>query len=442
MGTEVGDPATRVAVGTVPLPSFPRTPDTFPAAPFKYEAATRLTRFEDVLDEARYTPVDDGWFIAHSDVVKSTSAIARGEYRAVNFAGAATIAAVRNALGKDVPFIFGGDGASLLVGPEDGGAAAAALAATVTWACEDLGLELRAALIPVSAVRAAGLDLRVVRYAGAGKVDYAMFAGGGLAWADAMTKRGCYAVAAAPPGARPDLAGLTCRFEAVPTPGRIVLSIIALPRQDADPEEVRSALMGILAIVDSCPAMGGSLPRDFTIRPGWSGMHAEAGAAGPLAGSLWLRKLRVLAKRTLAVAAHWTAVVSERRAEPAYGAELVANADFRKYDDGLRLTVACPDPVAEAIEHSLASARDRGLIHYGVHRQDAALVTCISATAARPDHAHFVDGADGGYAQAALRLREAAGTVRSRAQPLAPPDHAAAVDPLGARPQGRSVRPS
>ncbi len=44
-------------------------------------------------------------------------------------------------------------------------------------------------------------------------LSYAMFAGGGLACADAAIKRGEFVLAAAPPGTWPDLTGLSCRFE-------------------------------------------------------------------------------------------------------------------------------------------------------------------------------------------------------------------------------------
>ncbi|EEE37611.1 adenylate cyclase protein [Rhodobacteraceae bacterium KLH11] len=42
-------------------------------------------------------------------------------------------------------------------------------------------MTLRAALVSVADIRAAGRDLRVARYAPSTGVDYAMFSGGGLA---------------------------------------------------------------------------------------------------------------------------------------------------------------------------------------------------------------------------------------------------------------------
>jgi hypothetical protein len=47
----------------------------------------------------------------------------------------------------------------------------------------------------------------------------------------------------------------------------------------------------------------------------------------------------------------------------------------------------------------------RGIARYGLHRQDAAMMTCFTPSALRSDHVHFIDGARGGYASAATALK-------------------------------------
>ena len=127
--------------------------------------------------------------------MESTKAIAQARYKAVNMAGAAVIAAVTNALeGREFPFVFGGDGASFAVSPDDLDRARDALAATATWVKDDLDLVMRVALVPVAAVRAQGLDVRVARFGPSANLSYAMFSGGGLGWAEAAMKRGEFAV--------------------------------------------------------------------------------------------------------------------------------------------------------------------------------------------------------------------------------------------------------
>jgi hypothetical protein len=171
--------------------------------------------FHSLMDPARYAPLPDDWNVGIADVVQSTKAIAEKRYKAVNMAGAAVIASVTNALGEhDFPFVFGGDGASFVVPSSDADKAREALAATAAWADGELGLALRVALIPVAHIRAQGFDVRVARYGPSENLSYAMFAGGGLAWADLALKRGEFAIAQAPPGSWPDLTGLSCRFHA------------------------------------------------------------------------------------------------------------------------------------------------------------------------------------------------------------------------------------
>src|SRR5436309_6931015 len=122
--------------------------------------------FTSLMDPALYSPLPDDWTIGVADIVESTKAIAAQRYKAVNMAGAAVIAAVTNALeGREFPFVFGGDGASFAVGPHDLDAAQEALAATAAWVKDDLNLAMRVALVPVAAVRAQGLDVRVARFA-------------------------------------------------------------------------------------------------------------------------------------------------------------------------------------------------------------------------------------------------------------------------------------
>src|SRR6202012_4095481 len=110
--------------------------------------------FSRLMDPALYSPLPDDWMIGVADIVESTKAIAEARYKAVNMAGAAIIAAVTNALeGREFPFVFGGDGASFAVSPEDSERAREALAATAIWVEESLNLVMRVALVPVAEVR-------------------------------------------------------------------------------------------------------------------------------------------------------------------------------------------------------------------------------------------------------------------------------------------------
>ena len=86
-----------------------------------------------------------------------------------------------------------------------------------------------------------------------------------------------------------------------------------------------------------------------------------------------------------------------------YASDLVANADFRKFDDGLRMTLDCSPAFADALEARLAAAED--FANWGVFRQEAAQVTCFVPSVTERGHVHFVDGAGGGYTMAAKAMK-------------------------------------
>jgi hypothetical protein len=88
-----------------------------------------------------------------------------------------------------------------------------------------------------------------------------------------------------------------------------------------------------------------------------------------------------------------------------YRREISQNTDFRKFDDGLKMTVDCSPEIADAIEARLMSAQLSGVCFAGTHRQKSAHLTCYVPSNIQSDHVHFVDGAGGGYAAAAAKLK-------------------------------------
>jgi Protein of unknown function (DUF3095) len=364
--------------------------------------------FSSLMDPKLYSPLPDDWSIGVADIVESTKAIAAQRYKAVNMAGAAVIAAVTNALeGREFPFVFGGDGASFAVAPGDLASAREALAATAAWVSEDLDLSMRVALVPVSAVRAQGLDVRIARFGPSANLSYAMFSGGGLGWADAAMKRGEFAVEAAPPGTQPDLSGLSCRFEEIPAARGVILSVLVLPAKGAHPNAFRKAIEDIIGLVERSPDAGRPVPASGPpLRWPPQGVEYEARAAR--GGSLAKRRTVVLAITLWAYVVMRFGIKVGNFVPKNYVQQVVENSDFRKYDDGLKMILDCTEELENALTQRLKAAASAGILRYGLHRQDAAMMTCFTPSVMRSDHVHFIDGARGGYATAATALKASA----------------------------------
>lgn len=385
----------------------PRAGNTPARAGFRFTEVPVVSTFAGLLDPAAYVALPDDWIIGLADVVTSTAAIESGRYKAVNTAGAAVVSAVANALGTlEFPFVFGGDGASFAVAPGESAAAREALAATVSWVGRELGLQLRGATVSIGEVRAAGHDVKVARFAASKDVAYAMFAGGGRAWAEQQMKNGKLVLPAAPPNARPDLTGLSCRFQDIEAANGLILSLIVKPAAEVDGARFGSVLKDILAMVSEEPRSAHPVPQagpNLRWPPPTLAMEArlQRPRGWPRAAGAVTAAWRTLLAHLVLKAGVTVGTFSPAR----YRRELVENSDFRKFDDGLMMTLDCAPATADRIEARLAAAKREGLVHFGLHRQGSALVTCMVPSALRPDHIHFVDGAAGGYAMAARDLK-------------------------------------
>lgn len=379
-----------------------READTQDHAGF-YARLPIFEQFSKLTDPAIYTPLPDGWVLGLSDIVKSTAAIATGRYKEVNTAAASLIAALANRLGdQDFPFVFGGDGASFAVPPQQAEIAREVLASVAAWTQDAFGLTLRVALVPVSTIRAEGYDVRIARFAASHDVTYAMFSGGGLTYAERRMKEGAFAVQPAPPGTLPDLTGLSCRFDELLSEKGVILSLIAIPAPGGDQAAFTRLIAEILTLADNpqearrpIPSGGPPLSRPF------KGFEIEAKTVkGSLAARAQLAVKRLMAFLIFKVGKPIGGFDPVR-----YQDQLVENTDFRKFDDGLRMTLDCTPALADRLESLLSQAQENGIARYGLHRQHAALMTCFVPSPTRSDHVHFVDGAMGGYAMAARALK-------------------------------------
>jgi hypothetical protein len=372
-----------------------------------FRSIPAFDKFEGVIDDGNYHPLPDGWMLAVADIVDSTAAIAGGRYKEVNLAGVSVISAILNATGQhDLPFIFGGDGAMVAVPPEDIDVARQALAAVRRWVEEEYGLDMRAALVPIEAIRADGQDVRLARFAASEGITYAMVAGGGSHWAEREMKAGRYLVDPAPPGTQPNLAGLSCRWQPIRARNGTIASIIAQPTDPDKDAEFRRLVAEIVTIASAGAAMGhpvadGGPELGLTLEA----LNLEARATAP-AGRRLQRKLSILLQYYLTAVLHRTNLKFGRFDARDYIRDVRLNTDFRKFDDGLKMTVDTDPARLARIRNLLETAASVGICRFGLHVQESALMTCFVPTPLERGHMHFIDGAAGGYAVAASQLKQ------------------------------------
>jgi len=376
-----------------------------------------MTDFGAVTRADSYSALPGDWHVALCDVRNSTAAVEAGKYKNVNTVGAAAITAVLNAAGQlDIPFSFEGDGCVLCVPPSLLEDTRAALAKTGEIARDGFGLELRIATVPVARIVEAGYAIRVARYRVSEHYVQAVFAGGGVAYADALIKDPAtarqYEIAPGSVAPRGSHDGLECRWQDIPSRhGETVSLMVRALDRDAERasvlyREVIAKVRDIYGDDDACHPL--SVP-ELAISLSGERLGNEVGvrAAGRSPLGRWLALMRVRCIVLLGWFLMKFGLHTRETDWSGYKATLVRNSDVRKFVDIYRQILAGNEAQRAALNAWLEERYARGELIYGLHVTDRAHMTCLVFNYAGK-HLHFIDGADGGLFLAARAFKERA----------------------------------
>jgi len=385
-----------------------------------YSELPSFSDFSTVGELEDYRPVPDDWYVLAADIVRSRTAVAKGRYKEVNMVGAAVIAAVVNRLGRDrVPFVFGGDGAILVVPAQDAEAGRAALAGIVGLARQVMELELRAAAIPVTRLRDLGGDIRLRKYRLSPGNHLAMILGNGLGIADRILKdpdlSKPYRVDEGD-GALPPLEGLSCRWEPLPAVNGHIASLIVAPSGRMSLPEIVTQMareLGFNPLTEEARTrLADRRHLKFRFPPSGLRLEVELTHARDRLRGWWKGLTESLF--------FLYGVSTGRRVGPfdpkRYFKELGTNTDHRKVGDSLQLVLDLTPGQLSALKRCLAAAYAEGSLVYGLHVSKQALMTCFVEDIGKGRHIHFVDGADGGFSLASADFKERQAVFRESAR--------------------------
>lgn len=378
------------------------------------------TDFADAGRPESYTPLPDDWHVVMCDVRNSTAAVEAGQYKNVNTLGAAAITAILNAAGStEIPFMFEGDGATLCVPPELLERARAALLQTQAMARRSFALELRIATLPVARIRAAGFDVRVGRFRVSDHYVQAMFAGGGMAYADRYMKDAATAplcrveAGSVEPGGNFD--GLECRWQDIPSRhGETVSVMVRVLVDDAQAasriyREVIAKVREIYGADDDCHPVW---PPNLAFSLSGRQLASEVGVRAMERGA-WGKWLYLMRTRGIVLVGWFLMTFGIRTSATDWGGYrtvLARNSDVRKFNDCFRQILAGNAAQREALVAWLDERFARRELVYGAHVADRAQMTCLVFDYSGR-HLHFIDGAEGGLSMAAKALKERVATV-------------------------------
>lgn len=345
-----------------------------------------------------YYPAPRDWYIALTDVVNSTEAIEQGRYKEVNSIAAASITAVLNTVPDlDLPFIFGGDGATLLVPPSAMDIVKRALRGAQDMASEFFDLTLRIGLIPVQDVLDAGYEFNIARLWISENYQQAIFSGGGAGYAeDQLKATSRYCIPGDVPGTA-NFEGFECRWENIPSSHDEVISLII---RAADEETYAEVLERLSDIYGDRHARDPIVTRNMkmTFEPAKLSIEARVRHKTTSIFRIALMALTSLLGAIL--------IRFNFRGWGDYEDVLESATDHEKFDDALLMTISGQSSQRDQLTRYLEQQQQAGKLHYGLHVGDTVLMTCLIFDRFGRQ-VHFVDTEGGGYALAARQMKAA-----------------------------------
>ncbi len=379
-----------------------------------YRDLPALNSFLDVTRLENFTSVPEDWYIVITDVRGSTSAIEAGYYREVNLLGACSITSVLNlAQTIDIPFVFGGDGATILIPPSLLTSAQKALVGLQSLAANSFGMDLRVGIVPVSIVIQAGYEVKIARFATSNHYSQAMLTGGGLNYATDLVKKSATAERFKLKYSEPahaDLSGLECRWQDIPSRHGEVVSLLvqAMLHNDQRNHEIYQQLIEKIHELYGeddylNPVSPGGLKLSFSSKK----LSFETKLRAK--STRWFDRKRYLLKIKLENLLGFCLMkLKVKVGEMSWGLyrEIVsASTDYQKFDDALRMTIAGTSDQRQRLVRYLEEQFRIGNLVYGLHVSDRTLMTCLIFER-HGQQVHFVDAADGGYAAAAKLMKQ------------------------------------
>lgn len=361
---------------------------------------------EQTFHERNYLQVPIDWFVVVTDVNNSTKAIEAGKYRDINAIGGSTIAAVVNATKpRNIPYIFGGDGASFCVPPELIEPVKQALRGCQDFSESSSQLLLRVGIVPVEKLNNPVLVSRFSR--GETLVQF-FFLGGGLEEADHLIKSTeDFALDDATP-IKVDFSGFECRWNEIPSTQDMTFSLIVKPRIESTHEKLafyRSLTHQLNVIMPhnlKAPLSIDGLNLSFNTDK----LNVEASSRnyGKAKGKTWLEKLKIRFENIIGTFWMFFKISHKGYNWGNYKRDLINNSDYEKIDDAYRTVLSANHEQFRQLQNWLDEQYQNGLIFYGCHQSHSALITCLIQQTGT-HHIHFVDSTNGGYAVAAKQMK-------------------------------------
>lgn len=367
-----------------------------------YKDLKSISDFSKIMQDDNYKKIPSDWFVLTSDIKDSTNAIEKGRYKDVNFVSALCIIGILNIDRQmDFPYIFGGDGASLVIPNILLRKSKKVLIEAKKIAKESFDLDLRIGFISVNEIEKRGSLLEVCKFKNSNNHTQAIIRGNGLELAENLLKQE-YENSKIDENStfeyEANFEGLECRWEDIKSLKDETISILIKSINENNSNKIYENCLNEIEKIAGSYEKRNPIQEKNQLNLSFNPMALNKEALVFNKNKVLLLFENILGFLLMKFSiGNWKT----------YKNRILKTTDTEKFDDMLRMVISLNKNESLKLEEFLEKEFKNKNLVYGIHKSDSALMTCLIFER-HGKHIHFVDSSNGGYALASKELKKRA----------------------------------
>jgi len=357
-----------------------------------------------LLDDGLFDRVPEDWLIVVTDVKNSTLAVQNGLHETVNLVATGCIVAVLNIAYKNqlnIPFFFGGDGATCVIPPSILNAVIQSLLIHKDNTFSNFDLDLRVGYVPVREVFKEGYELKISKFKSSATFAIPVVVGNGLLYAEKIIKGEDHRLSIIKSDEENlDLEGMQCRWDRIAPPENYdeVISLLVIAVHENEQGTVFSKVVNLLDDIygTSQKRQPISVSR-LKLKTTMSKLNLEM--------KVKFGHLRFIYGLYHTIMTWFGWYYFRTKEGRNYLTTIVDFADTLVVDGRINTVISGTGAQRVGLEKALNDLESAGKIRYGLFVSKESVMSCYVPDSDKA-HIHFVDGAEGGYTKAAGILKQ------------------------------------
>ncbi|AOM78710.1 DUF3095 family protein [Pedobacter steynii] len=373
--------------------------------------ANRMALADLLVNAELFAEVPADWHVIITDIKRSTQAVFDGLHETVNLIATGSIVMVLNMAfraGITIPFFFGGDGATFIVPPSIVDQAMGGLMLYQSNTSENFNLELRVGTVPVQQIYEKGHELHISKLSLSASFSIPVVLGKGLSFAEQLIKAEDYLFATAlSPAEELDLTGMQCRWDKIDPPenSQEIVTLLVVARGGIAPAQIFSQVMRQIDDIYGPPQKRQPISvAKLKLKSSFDRLGVEMRAR--------IGKIRFFELMKSWLINLYGYIYFHTESGKNYLNKLVEMSDTLVIDGRINTVMTGNEAQRLALIKVLDRFESSGDILYGIHISGDSVMSCYVRDL-KDGHIHFVDGAEGGYTQAARQLKAKNRTIAS-----------------------------